>query len=363
MDVDTILRKAVELHASDIHLKAGQKPFMRQHSALVELGDTTLAPADVEAAIKAVIPSYLNESYLSQHEADFSYTVEGAGRFRANAFQTQGLPALAFRHVKTKVPNFEDLNLPPSLAKIASSQRGIVILSGTTGSGKSTTLAAMLNHINENERLRIITIEDPIEYLFLDKKSVISQREVGLDTLSFQAALTHVMRQDPDVIVIGEMRDQVSFRTALAAAETGHLVLTTLHSGTAAVAVHRLLEFFPANEWDQIRLNIASNLQAVVCQRLLKGSQGGVIPAAEILINTPTVRKLLEKNKLDILPAAIETGVDDGMQTFNQSIYNLIKSGMITTEEGMIYASNPQSLRMNLQGIFLDESRRILSSI
>jgi twitching motility protein PilT len=363
MDVDAILKKAVALGASDIHLKAGQKPFMRLHSALEELGETILTPADVNAVIQSVIPAHLIESYASQHEADFSYTVEGAGRFRANAFQTQGLPALAFRHVKTKVPTFTELNLPDSMTKITSAQRGIVIVSGATGSGKSTTLAAMLNHLNETERLRVITIEDPIEYLFPDKECIISQREVGLDTLSFQAALKHILRQDPDVIVIGEMRDQVSFRTALAAAETGHLVLTTLHSSNAAVAVHRLLEFFPANEWDQIRLNIATNLQAVVCQRLLKGAQGGVIPAVEILINTPTVRKLLEKNKLDILPAAIETGTDDGMQTFNQSIYKLIKAGMITQEEGMMYASNPQALRMNLQGIFLDESRRILSSI
>jgi twitching motility protein PilT len=363
MNVDAILLKAVELHASDIHLKAGQKPYMRQHSALVELGDTVLTPNDVLTATQSIIPPHLTESFATKHEADFSYTVEGAGRFRANAFHTQGLPALAFRHVKTKVPNFEDLHLPPSMATIASAQRGIVIVSGATGSGKSTTLAAMLNHINQTERLRVITIEDPIEYLFPDKKCVISQREVGLDTLSFQAALKHILRQDPDVIVIGEMRDQVSFRTALAAAETGHLVLTTLHSANAAVAVHRLLEFFPANEWDQIRLNIASNLQSVVCQRLLKGAQGGVIPAVEILINTPTVRKLLEKNKLDVLSAAIETGVEDGMQTFNQSIYNLIKSGMISTEEGMTYATNPQALRMNLQGIFLDESRRILASI
>jgi twitching motility protein PilT len=217
--------------------------------------------------------------------------------------------------------------------------------------------------MNETEPLRVITIEDPIEYLFVDKKCVISQREVGLDTLSFEAALKHVLRQDPDVIVIGEMRDQTTFRTALAAAETGHLVLTTLHSGTAAIAVQRLLELFPASEWDQIRLNLASNLQAVICQRLIKGNQGGVVPAVEIMINTPTVRKLLEKNKLDVLPAAIETGKEDGMQTFNQSIYTLIKTGMISQEEGMVYATNPQALKMNLQGIFLDESNRILATI
>ena len=361
--INEFLTKAVELKASDIHLKVGQKPYLRLHSVLTDVDLPTLTSEDLHAITRQIIPPHLTSAFTEQHEADFSYFVEGIGRFRVNAFQTQGQPALAFRHVKTKVPSFSELNLPETLQAIAEAQRGIVIISGTTGSGKSTTLAAMVEYLNEHEKLRIITIEDPVEYIFEDKRSVVSQREVGLDTLDFQAALKHVLRQDPDVIVIGEMRDQTSFRTALAAAETGHLVLTTLHSGTAAVGVHRLLEFFPSGEWDQIRLNIASNLQAVVCQRLVKGAQGGVVPAVEILVNSPTVRKLLEKNKLDILPAAIETGVEDGMQTFNQSIYNLIKSGQITQEEGMLYATNPQALRMNLQGIFLDESRRILSSI
>jgi len=361
--IDDFLRGAVEQHASDIHLKVGQTPFLRLQSQLTPSTLPVLSQENLHATIQHVLPPHLVSHYTEQHEADFSYFVEGAGRFRVNAFLSQGQPALAFRHVKTKVPTVDELNLPPSIKTIAESQRGIIIVSGATGSGKSTTLASMLNHMNETENLRIITIEDPVEYLFEDKKCVISQREVGLDTLSFQAGLKHILRQDPDVIVIGEMRDQTTFRTALSAAETGHLVLTTLHSSNAAIAIQRLLEFFPSGEWDQIRLNLASNLQSVICQRLLKGTQGGVIPAVEILINTPTVRKLLEKNKLDILPAAIETGSDDGMQTFNQSIYQLIKSGMITQEEGMMYASNPQALRMNLQGIFLDEGRRILSAI
>lgn len=362
-DINEFLKKAVELKASDIHLKADQKPYLRLHSALTEVDLPRLTAQDLHDIISKVLPAHLTSVYAENHEADFSHFVEGAGRFRVNAFLSQGIPALAFRHVKTKVPNFEELNLPVSLKAIAESQRGIVILSGATGSGKSTTLAAMVNHLNETEQLRVITIEDPIEYLFPDQKCIISQREVGLDTLSFQVALKHVLRQDPDVIVIGEMRDQLSFRTAMAAAETGHLVITTLHSANASGAISRLLEFFPSSEWDQIRLNIANNLRSVVCQRLLKGAQGGVIPAVEILMNSPTVRKLLEKNRLDVLPAAIETGLEDGMQTFNQSIYGLIKGGMITQEEGMMYATNPQALRMNLQGIFLDESRRILSTI
>ena len=361
--INEFLTQAVAAGASDIHLKVGQCPYVRVHGKLSHSSHCILTAEDLDHVTRLVLPPHLEKLYSEQHDADFSYTIDGAGRFRVNAFVSQEMPALAFRHVKTKVPTIHDLNLPDSIQKIAEAPRGIVIISGTTGSGKSTTLAAILNHINETRALRIITIEDPIEYLFLDKKSVISQREVGLDTLTFQSALRHVLRQDPDVIVIGEMRDQTTFRTALTAAETGHLVLTTLHSGTAAVGVQRLLEFFPSGEWEQIRLNLASNLQAIVCQRLVRGSQGGVIPAVEILINTPTVRKVLEKNKLEILPAAIETGGEDGMQTFNQSIYHLIKDGMISQEEGMLNATNPQALRMNLQGIFLDESHRILTAI
>ncbi|MEI8350845.1 MAG: PilT/PilU family type 4a pilus ATPase [bacterium] len=363
LQLDALLSQAVELGASDVHLKVGQHPYMRIHSKLAAVELPVLTTEDLTQAIAHVIPAHLTKTYEEQHDADFSYALENGNRFRVSSFVSQGEPALAFRNVKTEVPSIESANLPRSIHTISAATRGIVIISGSTGSGKSTTLAAILNQINETKAMRIITIEDPVEYQFIDKQSIISQREVGLDTLSFQTALRHVLRQDPDVIVIGEMRDQTTFRTALAAAETGHLVLTTLHSGTAAVAVQRLLEFFPAGEWDQVRLNLASNLQAVICQRLIKASQGGVIPAVEIMINTPTVRKVLEKNRLDLLPAAIETGVEDGMQTFNQSLYKLITEGQVSQEEGMLHASNPQSLRMNLQGIFLDESRRILSSI
>jgi pilus retraction protein PilT len=220
----------------------------------------------------------------------------------------------------------------------------------------------MIDYINHLERQRIITIEDPVEYLFRDHLSLITQREVGIDTQSFHAALVHIMRQDPDIIVIGEMRDETSFKTALDAAETGHLVFSTMHSGNAAVAVQRILQFFPTNEWEQARLALAGNLHAIICQRLLRGAQGGLFPAVELLINTSTVRKLIEKDRLDVISAAIETGVDDGMLTFNQSIYKLIKNGQVTEQEGMLHATNPAALRMNLQGIFLDEGKRILAT-
>jgi len=358
-----LLAKAVEVGASDLHLKLNQKPYFRLHSALTEVDLPPITVADLNDVAAEIIPPHQTAAFVEHHEADFSYALEGVGRFRVNAFQSQGIPAFAFRHVKTKVPTIEELNLPPTLPRVADAASGIVVISGTTGSGKSTTLAALIDLLNQREKLRIITVEDPIEYLFPDRECIISQREIGIDTGSFQAALKHVLRQDPDVIVIGEMRDQTSFRTALSAAETGHLVFTTLHSGTAAVAVHRMMEFFPSTEWDQVRLNLAANLQAVVCQRLLRATQGGVVPAVEILINSPTVRKLIETNRLEILPAAVETGVEDGMQTFNQSIYGLIKSGMITQDEGMLYATNPAALRMNLQGIFLDEAKRILATV
>ena len=357
-----LLDKAVSLGASDIHIKAGSEPYFRISSALSESGFAVASTHDVQTIVADVMPSYLVEHYERSHEADFSHQEAGVGRFRVNVFHTQGVPALAMRHVKSDVPTFEELHLPPQLADIAKLERGIVLLSGTTGSGKSTTLAAIIGEINRTLRRRIITLEDPVEYLFIDDQSVISQREVGLDTVDYEVALKHVLRQDPDVILIGEMRDQLSIRTALLAAETGHLVMSTLHSGTSSLAIPRMLDVFPPEEQDQIRMSFAGTEHAIICQRLIPSNNGAVVPALEIMRSTPTVRKMLEKNQLEQLSAAIEVGNDEGMITFNQSIYNLIKGGLISEKDGMRYATNPESLRMNLQGIFLDEGRRILGS-
>ncbi len=356
-----LLKNAVELGASDVHLKPDQEPFLRVHSRLSESGFDLVTAENMRAIVADILPAHLSEGYERTHEADFSHQEPDVGRFRVNVFVSQGLPAVAMRHVKTAIPTFAQLRLPERLAELAHVHRGIVLLSGTTGSGKSTTLAAILGEINRTQRRRVITIEDPVEYLFEDDQSLITQREVGLDTLTFENALKHVLRQDPDVILIGEMRDRISIRTALLAAETGHLVLSTLHAGNGALAVPRILDVFPADEQDQIRMALAGNLHAVVCQRLLQDVDGKAVPAVEILINTPTTRKLLERNQLEVLSAAIETGEEDGMQTFNQSIYKLIKKGVVTESEGMRFATNPESLRMNLQGIFLDEGRRILA--
>ncbi len=361
--IHELLVRAVELGASDVHIKPNQEPFYRIHGELTESGFEKLGDQDMQAIAAEIVPPHLKESYAREHEADFSLVEADAGRFRVNVFHAQHIPNIVMRHVKTTVPTFTELGLPPILEEFANVMRGIVLLSGTTGSGKSTTLAAIIQRINQTDRRRIITIEDPVEYIFPDDKSLVTQREVGLDTDTFSAALKRVMRQDPDVIMVGEMRDSVSFIAALAAAETGHLVLSTLHAGMAHQSIYRILDFFPSTERDQIRMGLASTLYAIVCQRLVPAVAGGVAPACEIMINTPTVRKLLIKDKLDVLPAAIETGGEDGMQTFNQAVYQLIKSGTISEEQGMLNATNPEQLRMNLQGIFLDEGRRILSNL
>lgn len=357
-----LLEKAVTEGASDVHIKPGEEPYFRISGELTESGFSAPTPDNMHEFARDLMPDYLHEHFATDHEADFSHAEDGVGRFRVNVFLSQGVPIMAMRHVKSAVPTFEELRLPPNLRVMAHVERGIILLSGTTGSGKSTTLAAIIGEINRTQRRRIITIEDPIEYVIEDELSVITQREVGLDTLSFENALKHVLRQDPDVILIGEMRDPRSIRTALLAAETGHLVMSTLHAGTAGLAIPRMLDVFPSEEQNQIRLGLAGNLHAIICQRLVPDREDSVIPAVEILINTPTVRKLLEKNQIEVLPAAIETGREDGMQTFNQAIYDLIQDDVITEEEGMRFATNPESLRMNLQGIFLDEGRRILST-
>jgi twitching motility protein PilT len=265
------------------------------------------------------------------------------------------------RYVKTKIPSFQELGLLSIIKGIAESPRGIVLVAGSTGCGKSTTLAAMVEHINTAFKKHIITLEDPIEYVFEDNQSVIEQREVGLDSISFHNGLKHILRQDPDIIMIGEMRDDISFSAAMTAADTGHLVLSTLHSTNASQSITRILDFFKADEREQIRRQLASTLQAVVCQRMVMTVTGRVTPAIEIMINTPTVKKLIEDNRLDKLPAAIETGTEDGMLNFNQALFQLVKERKVTEKEALSKATNPQALEMNFKGIFLDEGRRILS--
>jgi len=358
----SLLKFAVNMGASDIHVKPGHHATIRISGELFPVQVDPPTKEQVEEIVRHMLPKHLEARLEREKEADFSYIDPALGRFRVNVFYQRGVPSFAMRYVKTHVPTFKDLNLPDQMTKVASAERGIILVTGPTGCGKSSTLAALVHHINETEKCHIITLEDPIEYIFEDKQSIIEQREVGLDTLSFERALVHVMRQDPDVIMIGEMRDSQSFMAALAAADTGHLVITTLHTTTAYSAIGRTLDFFPAHERDQIRRQIAANLHAVVCQRLVPAIAGSVVPAVEIMLNTPTVRKFIEQNMLDKLAAAIETGTDDGMQTFNQALYKLVKAKLITEEEALSKATNPEALKMNFRGIFLDESRRILAN-
>ncbi len=355
-----ILKTAVDGGASDVHLKVDSPVVFRINRELIVVDSPNPTEAWMGEVVENIVPKHLRDRLAKEREVDFSYYIPGVGRFRTNLFQQRGQWCLAMRYVKTAVPDFETLGLPGILRNIAESPRGIVLVAGSTGCGKSTTLAAMIEHINATSKKHIITLEDPIEFVFEDNQCVIEQREVGLDTLSFHHALKHVLRQDPDIIMVGEMRDATSFMAAMSAADTGHLVLSTLHTTNASQSINRILDFFKAEEREQIRRQLVGCMQSVVCQRMVPTIAGSMTPAVEILINTPTVKKLIEENRLDKLPAAIETGIEDGMQTFNQALYNLVKEGKVTEKDAMAKATNPQALEMNLKGIFLSEGRRIL---
>jgi twitching motility protein PilT len=356
-----ILKTAVDGGASDVHLKIGTPVIFRINRELVAI-DSPFPTVDwMNKIVEEITPVHLKKRLNEEREVDFSYYIPNVGRFRTNLFQQRSQWCLAMRFVKTLVPSFQELGLLEQIKKVAESSRGIVLLAGSTGCGKSTTLAAMVEHINNNFKKHIITLEDPVEYAFEDNQSVIEQREIGLDTLSFHYALRNILRQDPDVIMIGEMRDDISFAASMSAADTGHLVLSTMHTTNASQSITRILDFFKAEEREQIRRQLATTLRGVICQRMITTVDGKLTPALEIMLNTPLVRKLIEENRLDKLPAAIETGTDDGMLTFNQSLFNLVKAGRVTEKEALSKASNPQALEMNFKGIFLDEGRRIIS--
>ena len=363
LDIHTLLADMMTRGASDLHLKVGNHPYLRIDSVLTPTEYEVVTEEDTVRISRQLMSDAHRKRFEAESEADFAYESVGVGRFRTNVFRQRGSVGIVMRMVKMEIPGFDELGLPPQLGDIALSDRGIILMTGTTSSGKSTTLAAMIDWINQKRKRHIMTIEDPIEYLHTDNTSIINQREVGLDTMSFHRALRHVMRQDPDVIVVGEMRDAESFMGALAASDTGHLVFSTLHTTNASQAVGRILDFFQDHERDQVRLQLSTNLQAVVCQRLVPRAAGtGVIPAVEIMRGTLTVQKMIYENKLDKLPAAIETGTDAGMQTFNQSLLKLFNEKLITREAAFEHSSNAEALKMNIQGIFLDEARRILAT-
>lgn len=352
-ELHDILATGVAEEASDWHIREGSTVVVRIHGKLVEMDFSTDRDYLHEAVKQITTPRLLKE-YEDTGDADFAFEEENVGRFRVNLHKQRGKMALTFRHVRDETPDIVALGLPEALYEIAEHRNGIVFVTGITGSGKSTTLAGMIGHMNEKLNHHIVTVEDPIEYTFDDKNCVIEQREVGLDAITFSSALIHVLRQDPDVIVVGEMRNRETFETALTAAETGHLVLTTLHTTSASQSIIRIMDMYPSEEQESVRKSLSQSLRAIICQRLVAKAAGdGVVPAVEIMINTPIVRKLIYENRLDKLAQAIDAGGEDGMMSFNRCLLRLVDNGVITEETALASSDNPQALEMNLKGIFL----------
>ena len=359
---ERILKGAVEARASDVHLKIGAPVIFRIAGELVPVDAPPPSAAWMDMVLAQIVPAHLRTRLEEEHEVDFAHAPAEIGRFRVNVFQQRGGYVMALRLVKSAIQTFAQLHLPDTIRRIAEAPSGIVLITGATGSGKSTTLAAMIDHINATVRRHILTLEDPIEFLFEDRQSVIEQREVGLDTATFSSGLKNVLRQDPDVLVIGEMRDAASATAAMSAANIGHLVITTLHTVDAAKSVQRLMEFFPADEREQARQQFASTLRAVVCQRLVRTTDAGQRPALEILSNNAAVTKLIHTGALEKLPAAIELGGSEGMQTFNMALHELVTAGHISQAEALANSPNPEALKMRFQGVMLNETRRILGA-
>ena len=356
-----ILETGVEARASDWYIRENAPVMLRIDGGLTHMSDVVTPKEFMLEAVSEIISDKSLEEFDRTGDTNFAIMVNRIGRFRINLYRQRGLMAMVMRHVKATVPMLDELGLPDKILDIANSQRGIILVTGTTGSGKSTTLACMMEHMNRNFQRHIITIEDPIEYTFTNDKCIFDQREVGLDTSSFHSALVNSLRQDPDVIVVGEMRTREGFDAALQAADTGHLVLTTLHTTNASQSVQRILDFYPHGERDQIRLALATNLRAIISQRLIpRAISKGVVPGVEIMINSPLVRKLLGQDQLSKLPNAIEASTEEGMQSFDQSLLHLINEGAITEERAMDRATNPEGLKMNLQGIFLNTDNAII---
>ena len=355
MHVNDLLKIAVDGGASDLHLKVGSYPMMRVRGTLVPaIEDKRLDHEDMVAMAAAVLPTSHREKFKDNHEVDLAYSVAGLGRFRCNAFQQRGTIGMIFRVIPMRVATIDDLALPKVLKTIAAEERGLVLVTGTTGSGKSTTLAALIDEINSTRTAHIMTIEDPIEYLHRDNRSIINQREIGVDTGSFTHALRSALRQDPDVILVGEMRDFETIETALHAAETGHLVFSTLHTVDATETINRIVSVFTPHQQLQVRQQLASVLRAVVSQRLMPKADGkGRVPAVEVMMATPFIRECItDPEKTKQIPSAIAQGTSQyGMQTFDQSIFSQYKQGLVTEEEALRWASSPDEFRLRLQGV------------
>jgi twitching motility protein PilT len=354
MTLKQMLVEMLNRKASDLHIRVGIRPNLRVNGRLEQIATDPLTIDSMDQIVAQVLNEKQRERFERKNEMDLALSVAKLGRFRINLFRQRGTTGIAVRAVNTQVPSFNDLNLPPVVKDIAGLHRGLVVVTGTTGSGKSTTLAAVIEEMNANRPLNIITVEDPIEYIYRDKKSVIAQREVGGDTESFASALRHAFRQDPDVILIGEVRDLETMSIALTAADTGHLVLTTLHTLNVVETITRIVSFFPPHQHQQIRLLLAGTLKTIMCQRLIpRSDMPGRVPAIEAMVSTGAIREcLLDPEKTTEIPDLIADGnVQYGMQTFDQSIMKLYKQGMISFEEAMANATNPDDFDLRLKGI------------
>jgi twitching motility protein PilT len=355
MHVNDLLKIAVELGASDLHLKVGSYPMARVHGHLKPVTEELRLDHELLVEMAASIMSTAQrQKFKDSQEVDLAYSIPGLGRFRCNVFQQRGTIGVVLRVIPVIVKPVDQLNLPPILKKIAEEERGLVLVTGTTGSGKSTTLAAMIDHINATRSSHVITIEDPIEYLHRDNVSIINQREIGVDTRSFAYALRSALRQDPDVILVGEMRDMETIETALHAAETGHLVFSTLHTLDATETINRIISVFPPHQQKQIRLQLSSVLKAAISQRLVPTADGkGRAPAVEVLVATAFIKDcIIDKDKTHLIAGAIAQGTSQyGMQTFDQSIFSLFQQEKITYEEALRWASNVDEFKLKVQGI------------
>ena len=349
MDIGDLLHAAIERKASDLHLKAGTPAALRITGKLVRHGDgdsLALTPEELREAFEHVTTKDQREEFARKRELDFAYSVRGLARFRVNAALQRGTISLVFRQVNWKIPLLEELGLPEVCKVLALKSDGLILVTGPTGCGKSTTLAAMLDYLNEREPRRVVTVEDPIEYLFKDKQCFITQRELGADTESFAIALKHVLRQDPDVILVGEMRDLETIATALTAAETGHLVFATLHTPSASQAIDRIIDVFPPHQQSQIRAQLSVALQAVLYQALIPRTDGnGRVAAVEVMIATTAIRNLIREGKTYQMPNIIQTGAQYGMQTLNQALRDLCQKELITFEEAVTRSDSPEELR------------------
>ena len=351
-DIDNALCTLVQLGGSDLHLKVKTPPLTRVDGELRPIeGAPPMTPEDTEAAVATMLHDPLKLKELAEeYEVDFSYSISGVARFRVNAFRQRGALSLVARAIPHSIRSVSDLMLPPVITELSDEERGIILLTGTTGSGKSTTLAAMIDHINRNHSKHIVTIEDPIEFLHVDKRSIINQREVGMDTLSFKRALRRVLRQDPDVILIGEMRDEETVQTALSAAETGHLVLSTLHTVDAPETVNRIIDFFPPHMEGQIRAMLAGTLKGVISQRLVRSTDGGRVATCEVLRMTGRVRDMImDPAQTGRLTEVVSEGAYYGMQTFDQALFDHVKAGRVDVDQAMKAATSPHDFKLLLQ--------------